>query len=101
MYLYYLLAACGPSLQPYLWWKRYLTTIQLVQFVLVFLHALQPILFTCDYPVAASLMFAITGVQYFILFMAFYRQVCTLCSTLTHWMKAQRKRDPNPLWLLE
>lgn len=74
MYLYYLLAACGPSLQPYLWWKRYLTTIQLVQFVLVFLHAMQPIFFTCDYPVAASLMFAVTGVQYFILFMAFYRQ---------------------------
>jgi hypothetical protein len=74
MYLYYLLAACGPSLKPYLWWKKYLTTIQLVQFVLVFFHALQPLIFTCDYPVAASLMFAVTGVQYFILFMAFYRQ---------------------------
>ena len=23
MYLYYLLAACGPQLQPYLWWKRF------------------------------------------------------------------------------
>ena len=22
MYLYYFLAACGPSLQKYLWWKR-------------------------------------------------------------------------------
>merc|ERR1719184_58880 len=53
MYLYYLLAACGPSLKPYLWWKKYLTTIQLVQFVLVFFHALQPLILTCDYPVAA------------------------------------------------
>ena len=25
----------------YLWWKRYLTTMQMVQFVLVFIHALQ------------------------------------------------------------
>ena len=60
MYLYYFLAACGPSLQKwvsnnfgtiavmfndpfhrYLWWKRYLTTMQMVQFVLVFIHALQ------------------------------------------------------------
>jgi len=74
MYLYYLLAAAGPAMQPYLWWKKYLTTIQLVQFVLVFVHALQPLIFDCNYPVAASLMFAITGVQYFMLFMAFYRQ---------------------------
>merc|ERR1712126_664393 len=77
MYLYYLLAACGPSVQRYLWWKKYLTTLQLVQFVLVFLHALQPLIYDCNYPVAASLMFAITGVQYFILFMAFYRQAYT------------------------
>ena len=84
MYLYYLLAACGPSLKPYLWWKKYLTTIQLVQFVLVFFHALQPLIFTCDYPVAASLMFAVTGVQYFILFMAFYRQVPAQPITICH-----------------
>jgi len=74
MYLYYFLAACGPSLQKYLWWKRYLTTMQMVQFVLVFIHALQPIFFQCDYPIAASLMFAFTGVQYFFLFLAFYRK---------------------------
>merc|ERR1712088_187615 len=37
MYLYYLLAACGPALKPYLWWKKYLTTIQLVQFVILFM----------------------------------------------------------------
>jgi len=74
MYLYYLLAACGPQVQKYLWWKKYLTTLQLVQFVLVFLHALQPLVVTCDYPVAASLMFAFTGVQYFFLFMAFYKK---------------------------
>lgn len=35
MYSYYLLAACGPSVQKYLWWKRYLTTIQIIQFVIM------------------------------------------------------------------
>jgi len=74
MYLYYFLSACGPSLHKYLWWKRYLTTMQMVQFVMVFLHALQPLIFHCDYPAAASLMFAFTGVQYFFLFLAFYRK---------------------------
>lgn len=30
MYSYYLLAALGPKYQKYLWWKKYLTTIQMV-----------------------------------------------------------------------
>ncbi|CAJ0944418.1 unnamed protein product [Ranitomeya imitator] len=34
MYLYYGLAACGPHLQKYLWWKRYLTILQLVKYKL-------------------------------------------------------------------
>jgi hypothetical protein len=28
MYTYYGLAAMGPSIQPYLWWKKYLTKLQ-------------------------------------------------------------------------
>lgn len=34
MYAYYLLATF-PSLQPHLWWKRYLTGLQMTQFVLI------------------------------------------------------------------
>lgn len=34
MYSYYGLTAMGPSYQKYLWWKKYLTTIQLVSWVL-------------------------------------------------------------------
>lgn len=30
MYTYYGLTALGPNYQKYLWWKKYLTTIQLV-----------------------------------------------------------------------
>ncbi|XP_039282287.1 elongation of very long chain fatty acids protein 1 [Nilaparvata lugens] len=33
MYMYYLLSALGPSVQPYLWWKKHITKLQLVQFV--------------------------------------------------------------------
>ena len=74
MYLYYLLSALGPKVQKYLWWKKYITTLQLVQFVMVFFHAIQPIFFECDYPRPASIMFAVTGLQYFILFTAFYKK---------------------------
>jgi elongation of very long chain fatty acids protein 4 len=38
MYVYYALAALGPEMQKYLWWKRYMTMMQLVQFVLVVTH---------------------------------------------------------------
>lgn len=31
MYTYYMLAALGPNVQKYLWWKKYLTTLQLVR----------------------------------------------------------------------
>lgn len=30
MYLYYALAACGPKVQKYLCWKKYLTILQMV-----------------------------------------------------------------------
>lgn len=33
MYLYYGLSALGPKVQKYLWWKKYITVIQLIQFV--------------------------------------------------------------------
>ncbi|KXJ71720.1 hypothetical protein RP20_CCG019907 [Aedes albopictus] len=41
MYAYYMLAAMGPKVQKYLWWKKYLTVLQMIQFVLVMLHAFQ------------------------------------------------------------
>jgi elongation of very long chain fatty acids protein 7 len=30
MYTYYMLAAIGPQLQKYLWWKKYITNLQMV-----------------------------------------------------------------------
>ncbi|RUS77525.1 hypothetical protein EGW08_014709, partial [Elysia chlorotica] len=34
MYTYYGLSACGPSMAKYLWWKKYLTKMQISQFVI-------------------------------------------------------------------
>jgi elongation of very long chain fatty acids protein 4 len=51
MYTYYGLAAMGPKIQKYLWWKRYLTRMQLVSHeitlninhLLIFIMSLTPL----------------------------------------------------------
>ncbi|XP_053602818.1 very long chain fatty acid elongase 7-like [Plodia interpunctella] len=35
MYTYYLLSGLGPRFQKYLWWKKYVTKMQLLQFILM------------------------------------------------------------------
>ncbi|XP_014357322.2 elongation of very long chain fatty acids protein 4 [Papilio machaon] len=35
MYTYYALASLGPQYAKYIWWKKYLTTLQLTQFLLI------------------------------------------------------------------
>ena len=34
MYSYYALASFGPHMQKYLWWKKYITQLQLLQFLI-------------------------------------------------------------------
>ena len=36
MYTYYAVAALGPQYQKYLWWKRYLTFLQIVRLIIFF-----------------------------------------------------------------
>lgn len=74
MYSYYLLAALGPKVQKYLWWKKYLTALQMVQFVLVFLHAFQLLFIDCDYPRAFVWWIGMHAVLFYYLFSDFYKQ---------------------------
>lgn len=50
MYGYYLLSALGPWIQPYLWWKKYLTSLQLFQFGLVLVKTTLSVMSGCEYP---------------------------------------------------
>ncbi|XP_014276241.1 very long chain fatty acid elongase 7 isoform X2 [Halyomorpha halys] len=34
MYTYYFLSSFGPAIQKYLWWKKYITSLQIAQFLL-------------------------------------------------------------------
>ncbi|XP_004931946.1 elongation of very long chain fatty acids protein AAEL008004 [Bombyx mandarina] len=74
MYSYYLLAALGPQVQKYLWWKKYLTALQMVQFVLVFIHAFQLLFIDCDYPRAFVWWIGMHAVLFYYLFSDFYKQ---------------------------
>ncbi|KAK9881693.1 hypothetical protein WA026_017212 [Henosepilachna vigintioctopunctata] len=74
MYSYYLLAALGPSYQKYLWWKKYLTTIQMIQFVLVMVHAFQLLFIDCNYPKAFVWWIGGHAVMFYFLFSQFYNE---------------------------
>ena len=50
MYSYYFLSSLGPSVQPYLSWKKYLTGLQMTQFLVFIAHAVQPLFIDCGYP---------------------------------------------------
>ncbi|XP_066996656.1 very long chain fatty acid elongase AAEL008004 isoform X1 [Anabrus simplex] len=74
MYTYYLLAAMGPRYQKYLWWKKYLTTFQMVQFVAIMVHAFQLLFIDCNYPRAFVWWIGMHAVMFYFLFFDFYRQ---------------------------
>lgn len=75
MYTYYMLAAMGPKVQKYLWWKKYLTVFQMMQFVAVMLHAFQ-LLFKndCNFPIAFAYFIGAHAVMFYFLFSNFYKQ---------------------------
>ncbi|TRY62206.1 hypothetical protein TCAL_01455 [Tigriopus californicus] len=76
MYGYYFMAALGPQFQKYLWWKKYLTTFQMIQFLAVFTKSMILILglAECGYPWQFSAVTASIMVVFFILFANFFIQ---------------------------
>lgn len=78
MYFYYFLSGLGPRFKKFLWWKRYLTILQLSQFVTVFVHSLLPIVIpNCDYPLAFSLWIACNESLMLFMFADFYKKAYT------------------------
>nr|XP_046213702.1 elongation of very long chain fatty acids protein 4-like [Oncorhynchus gorbuscha] len=54
MYLYYWLAALGHHMQRYLWWKRYLTFLQLLHFLIVTIYTSTNLFTDCQTSTRAS-----------------------------------------------
>lgn len=73
MYSYYGLSVI-PSLRDKLWWKRYITMFQLLQFMLIFSHTFLSLLRGCDYPLWGQFMLGGYMVIMLVLFTNFYIQ---------------------------
>jgi len=73
MYLYYMFAAMGPQYQKYIWWKRHMTNMQMIQFIGIFVHSVQLIFVAdCGFPKAYGYLIGAHAVLFFILFSQFY-----------------------------
>ncbi|CAH1772236.1 unnamed protein product [Owenia fusiformis] len=72
MYSYYTLAAVGPHMQKYLWWKKYMTTLQLTQFFIVVAHTGYNMTIDCNFPQGFNYAVFFYAITLIILFGNFY-----------------------------
>jgi elongation of very long chain fatty acids protein 7 len=70
-----MMAAIGPEMQKYLWWKKYLTILQMIQFIGIMTHSFQLIFHNpCNYPMAFVYWIGAHAVMFYFLFSNFYKQ---------------------------
>uniref|UniRef100_A0A336LM25 Elongation of very long chain fatty acids protein n=1 Tax=Culicoides sonorensis TaxID=179676 RepID=A0A336LM25_CULSO len=74
MYFYYMLSAMGPQYQKYLWWKKYMTELQIAQFILCIIHCIRALSVECDFPRFLTGLLLLNASIFFVLFMNFYIQ---------------------------
>ncbi|XP_050039708.2 very long chain fatty acid elongase AAEL008004-like [Dermacentor andersoni] len=72
MYFYYFLATLGPRVRKHLWWKKYLTTLQIVQFVIAILHISIPLFVDCGFPKSIIISGGLQTFLLLCLFVNFY-----------------------------
>ncbi|CAH0627412.1 unnamed protein product [Chrysodeixis includens] len=87
MYSYYFVAGLGPQYQKYLWWKQYLTLMQLIQFVIVIIHNLLALYNShCNYPKQIHVFIIMNTGYIFYMFSQFYYE---------SYIKAKPKKDDD------
>lgn len=74
MYFYYMVSAMGPEYQKYLWWKKYMTKIQLIQFVLILSYMISISAKNCKMSQGLTYFFVINASIFLYLFLDFYRK---------------------------
>lgn len=77
MYFYYMLAAMGPEFQKYLWWKHWITNLQMIQFGMAFLHSAQLLYTDCGYPRWSVCFTLPNAIFFYMLFNDFYKKSYT------------------------
>ncbi|RWS24417.1 elongation of very long chain fatty acids protein 4-like protein [Leptotrombidium deliense] len=79
MYSYYCFSAFGPHIQRYLWWKKYLTILQLVQFTTGVVLGLHAIITNCQFTRWMQYVFVCYAFSFIVLFGNFYRDTYKDC----------------------
>ncbi|EAA07022.4 AGAP010695-PA, partial [Anopheles gambiae str. PEST] len=74
MYTYYGLAAVGPHMNKYLWWKKYLTILQLIQFTVAMMLGINGIITGCEFPLWMHYTLIGYMISFILLFGNFYAQ---------------------------
>ncbi|KAK4293621.1 hypothetical protein Pmani_033692 [Petrolisthes manimaculis] len=111
MYLYYLLAAMGPKVRPYLWWKKYLTKLQMAQFITMMVHASVSVVSGCQAGAPLMRIILVMAAIFQILFTDFYikaylnrtsgktKKIASpvFCNTLNNFQ--QQPATPSPISL--
>nr|XP_026652455.1 elongation of very long chain fatty acids protein 4-like isoform X2 [Zonotrichia albicollis] len=71
---YYALASLGPRMRQHLWWKRYLTILQLCQFVAIAAHSSYNLFTECPFPDGFNTAVFLYILSLLALFLRFYYQ---------------------------
>ncbi|CAL1682355.1 unnamed protein product [Lasius platythorax] len=74
MYSYYFIAALGSKYKKYLWWKKYMTWIQLLQFGIMLFYLILTLAMDCRLPKALTYFFITNVIIFIYLFSDFYRK---------------------------
>ncbi|XP_034478802.1 elongation of very long chain fatty acids protein F-like isoform X1 [Drosophila innubila] len=74
MYFYYMISAIYTGLKRSLWWKKYITKIQIIQFVIVILHSVYILVFNpkCEFHVGLHFLLITLSLVFITLFSNFY-----------------------------
>jgi len=74
MYSYYMVAAMGPAYQKYIWWKKYMTVIQLVQFFIILAYLSLLPFSNCGHSKFVTQFFMANTFIFIYMFLDFYRK---------------------------
>ncbi|XP_075260934.1 very long chain fatty acid elongase AAEL008004-like [Convolutriloba macropyga] len=96
MYSYYFFAALGPEFQKYLWWKKHLTKLQIIQFFLIIHHGISALWMNCNPRHRFIYYFLVCYmVSFVILFLQFYIRSYIRTSSSTSTTKTNKSKATN------
>lgn len=75
MYSYYAIAAAGPDFRRFLWWKKHITQMQIVQFVFTLLHSFKALIVPNCWPRWLAICEMLHAALFLYMFTAFYCRV--------------------------